>query len=252
MINRVDISCRTAGKGKIRRRIAGALVTAGASLVLLLGCNNSGPSGPSGFIDIGDNDPSVVLASGDSVTVGADSSSGQGYRPHLQSLLAQQSKTVTVVNGGRSGVVSGNIHLVLADIARYRPAVVVLQYGVNDSLVVADTTPPGVVENIRQMVYGTLDNKSIVVLTTLTPTCGFRTEQNDMIRQINEGIRELMPTFGEDPAVVLADVGEAFAREDPAGGGCRLISSANYNHPNDTGYRLMASVIAEAMEPLTW
>ena len=229
-----------------------AVFICGTGLAALGGCSDSGPSSPSGFVDIGTNDPGTVLASGDSVTAGLDSSDGRGYRRHLEDLLNQQGKSVTVVNGGRAGIVSRNVDLVLSDLARFRPAVVVLQYGINDANVVAETTAPSIVVHLRNMVYGALDNKSIVVLTTLTPSCGYRDEQNGIIQETNRRIRELALEFEKDPAFVLADVGAAFAEGDPGGGGCRFISPANFNHPNDEGYRLMATVIAETMKPLSW
>lgn len=245
------------GEGERRgaRKVLSPLLAAficGACVAVLGGCSDSGPSSPSGFVDIGTNDPGTVLASGDSVTAGLDSSDGRGYRLHLENLLNQQGKSVTVVNGGRAGIVSRNVDLVLGDLARFKPAAVVLQYGINDANVVAETTAPSVVAHLRDMVYGALDNRSIVVLTTLTPACGYREEQNDIIQQTNRRIRELAPEFGKEPAFVLADVGAAFAEGDPGGGGCRFISPANFNHPNDEGYRLMATVIAEAMRPLSW
>lgn len=233
-----------------RRSLLFALLMTGPGL-FFTGCD-SGPSGPSGFVDIGTNDPNVVLASGDSVTYGIDSSDRNGYRRHLELLLAEQGKTVTVVNGGRPGTVSGSAYHLLNDLARFQPAVVVLQYGVNDASVISENTAPGVVDNLRGMVYAAQDNMSIVVLTTLTPTCGYRVEQNMIIGQINEGIREMALEFEQHPDFVLADVAAAFSEADPVSGGCRLISSANFNHPNDAGYQLMASVIAEAMEPFTW
>jgi lysophospholipase L1-like esterase len=232
------------------RAVLFAVLLAGPGL-LLAGCDSS-PSGPSGFVDIETNDPNLVLASGDSVTYGIDSSDRNGYRSHLALLLAEQGKVVTVVNGGRPGTVSGSAYHLLNDLARYQPAVVVLQYGVNDASVISENTAPGVVGNLRGMVYAVLDNMSIAVLTTLTPTCGYRVEQNMIIGQINEGIRELAEEFKDYESFVLADVAAAFNEADPVSGGCRLISSANFNHPNDAGYQLMASVIAEAMTDLSW
>lgn len=242
---------RRQGGREARSPLLAALIC-GAGLAAFGGCSDSGPSGPSGFVDIGTNDPSIVLASGDSVTAGLDSSDGRGYRRHLENLLNEQGKAVTVVNGGRPGIVSRNVDLVLSDLARYRPAAVVLQYGINDASTISENTAPSIVAHLRNMVYGALDNRSIVVLTTLTPACGYRVEQNEIIQQTNVRIRELALEVEKDPAFVLADVGAAFAEGDPGGGGCRFISPANYNHPNDEGYRLMATVIAEAMSPLSW
>jgi lysophospholipase L1-like esterase len=232
------------------RNLLFAVFLAGPGL-LFASCDSS-PSGPSGFVDIGTNDPGVVLASGDSVTYGIDSSDRNGYRRNLELLLAEQGRAVTVVNGGRPGTVSGSAYHLLNDLARFQPAVVVLQFGVNDASVISPNTAPGVVANLRGMIYAVQDNMSIAVLTTLTPTCGYRVKQNTIIGEINEGIRELALEFEEHPDFVLADVAAAFNEADPAGGGCSLISSANFNHPNDAGYLLMATVIADAMEPLSW
>lgn len=214
----------------------------------------SGTTGSSSLkaIDIGDNSPSVILASGDSVTYGIDSSGNAGYRRELERLMTGQGRPVTVVNGGRPGVRSHNIDLVIGDMNRYRPAVVVLQYGVNDALNGGEGTPAAVVGNLRHMINAVQHNRSIAVLTTLTPTCGYREGQNETIGRINEGLREMYAEFEENERVVLADVAEAFVLSDPAGGGCAFISPAHQNHPNAEGYGLMAQIIAETLRPLVW
>jgi len=131
--------------------------------------------------------------------------------------------------------------------------VLILQFGLNDSLVIHDDTPGSIVDNLRHMIYAGLDNKSIVVLTTLNPVCGYRKKQNGMIRLTNEGLRQLAAGFEEDfDSFVLADVGAAFAENDPDGGGCALVNTSSYNHPTVEGYNLMAAVIAAAMDPLSW
>jgi len=218
---------------------------------LVPACSGSSPTGSSSSkaIDIGGNNSAVILASGDSVTWGADSSGNMGYRSELERILAaEQGRAVAVVNGGRPGAQSRNIQLVIDDMARHSPAVVVLQYGVNDAMNDREGTPDAVVGNLRHMVYAAMDRKTIAVLTTLTPTCGFRTRQNETIGRINEGIGRLILEFEGVDSVVLADVAAAFAE----GGGCSLISGTNQNHPNNAGYRLMARVIADALEPLSW
>ncbi len=224
------------------------------SLAGLIACSGSGPTGASKskLIDIGDNNPAVILASGDSVTWGYDSTGNSGYRRELERLMAEQGRDVTVVNGGRPGVRSHNIQLVINDINRHKPAVVVLQYGVNDALNDREGTPAAVTANLRNMINAALNNKSITVLTTLTPTCGNRTGQNDTIQKINLNLRNLILEYEEVDSVVFADVAAAFQEADPANGGCDLISPIHQNHPNDSGYRLMASVIARSLERLSW
>lgn len=73
-----------------------------------------------------------------------------------------------------------------------------------------------------------------------------------MVQAANEGFRAMVPEFKDYNSFVMADIGAAFAENDPDGGGCALISRESYNHPTEAGYRLMAAVIASALEPLSW
>jgi len=227
-----------------------ALVAAAPGL--LLSCSGSGTTGSSLVIDVGDNNPGIVLASGDSVTYGADSPGRRGYRTELENLLAAQGKEITVINGGRPEIRSFHIDKVIDDLRKYKPAVVILQYGINDALVIHENTPQSIIDNLRHMIYAGLDNRSIVVLTTLTPACGFRTRQNEMMQAANDGFREMVSEFKDYDSFVMADIGAAFAENDPDGGGCALISRKSYNHPTEAGYGLMAAVIASSLEPLSW
>jgi lysophospholipase L1-like esterase len=243
---------RKAATGSSTARAGVLMSLLSTAACLLLSCSGSGTADSSPVIDIGDNNPGIVLLSGDSVTSGADSPGSRGYATELQRLLAEQGKQVTVVNRGRPAAKSHHIDEANANLWKYKPAVSVLQYGLNDALVIHENTPKAIVDNLRHMIYAGLDNKSIVVLCTLTPTCGYRTLQNEKIQEANEGFRSLVSEFEDYDSFVLADIGAAFAENDPEGGGCALINTSSYNHPTLEGYALMAAVIAAALEPLAW
>ena len=215
-------------------------------------CSGSGPSDSSSVIDVGSNSADIVLASGDSTTYDHESRDHSGYRFYLQDYLAQQGRTVTVVNGGRPGSRTGDFNSFISDFARYSPGVIVLQIGLNDALNVSESGIAGIANNMRHIVGSALANDSVVVLTTLNPVCGSRHGQNEMIQLINESYRQVALEHSTNEAFVLADVAAAFATNDPATEGCALISSVNYNHPTRVGYDLMAQVIALALEPLSW
>lgn len=238
------------GTSAVRVCVPALLFAAAASL--LLSCSGSGTTDSTPVIDIGDNNPGIVLLSGDSVTYGADSPGNRGYSADLQRLLTEQGKEVTIVNAGRVASQSHHIDEANANLWKHKPAVSVLQYGLNDALVIHENTPRAIVDNLRHMIYAGLDNKSIVVLCTLTPTCGYRTLQNEMVQEANEGFRSMVTEFEDYDSFVLADIGAAFAESDPEGEGCALISTSSYNHPTAEGYALIATVIAAALERLTW
>lgn len=238
------------GTSGVRAYVPASLLAATAAL--LLSCSGSGTADSSPVIDIGDNNPGIVLLSGDSVTYGTDSPGNRGYADDLQRLLAEQGKDVTIVNAGRGASQSHHIDEANANLWKHKPAVSVLQYGLNDALVIHENTPRAIVDNLRHMIYAGLDNKSIVVLCTLTPTCGYRTLQNEMVQEANEGFRSMASEFKDYDSFVLADIGAAFAESDPEGEGCALINTSSYNHPTVEGYALVAAVIAAALEPLAW
>lgn len=240
---------KTGGESPALREFVKASLLSAASL-LLLSC--SGTTGSSPVIDIGDNNPGIVLVSGDSVAFGKDSPGNRGYRPEFERLLALQGQEVTVINGARPAAQSLHIDEANANLLKYKPAVAVLQYGLNDALVIHEDTPGAIAGNLRHMTYAGLDNKSIVVLCTLSPTCGYRTLQNGKVQEANEEIRSMVAELEKVESFVLADIGKAFAESDPDGGGCALINTSSYNHPTEEGYALMAAVIAAAMEPLAW
>ena len=85
---------------------------------ILAACSGSGTTDSSKVIDIGDNNPGVVLAAGDSVTWGTDSPGNRGYRDELKRFLGEQGKAVTVINGGRASARSFHIDETNAELWR--------------------------------------------------------------------------------------------------------------------------------------
>jgi lysophospholipase L1-like esterase len=220
------------------RAIAGGLATALA--LALLSCSSGGStSAPDVDPDFGANDPSVVVAIGDSITFGYD---GQyvlycseseryagGFCPTLQDLTGK-----TVINEGVCGDDSyggaARIESVLAD---HRPGVILIDFSPNDLYNGTDA----VIRNLRSMITAARNNKTVPILGTLTPAVGAHDGWSPFIESLNEKILLLCAEQG----IECADHFQAFT-SDP-----RFISSpyallaSDGLHPNRAGYELMAS-----------
>ncbi len=246
------------------KRHARGLLAAAAIVATAAGCGTTGttaaPDNPMPF-DIGTNDPTVVVAFGDSISEGVDSTDGTGYRDDLERRFANAGRPdIRVLNEGIGGSVSGDGAARIADVlSRDRPAALVLLYGTNDELrglpqavfereVVTPTS-----ENLRRIIDACRANRTLVVLSTIPPVCGpARTRQRANIVTMNEKIRQIGRELGaSDLGVMLADPWTAFLSLAPPDG-CALISTNNNNHPNDAGYAVLADLYHEQLRTAAW
>jgi lysophospholipase L1-like esterase len=246
------------------RRIARGLLAAAALAALAAGCRGSdssaSPDSPTLF-DIGSNDPSVVVAFGDSISAGVDSYDGTGYRDDLERRFANDGRPgVRVLDEGIGGSESSaGVERIVEVLRRDRPAALVLLYGTNDELrnlpqaiylreVVATTS-----ENLRRIIDACRANRTLVVLSTIPPVCGpARARQRANIASMNEKIRQIGRELSAlDLGVMLADPWNAFLAKAPPDG-CALISPERGNHPNDAGYALLADVYYEQLRNVAW
>ncbi|HEY5998241.1 MAG TPA: SGNH/GDSL hydrolase family protein [bacterium] len=251
-----------------RRRtgdVARALVGGGILLLLALAACSSatGPSDTGGDgtpvkLDIGGNNPNIVVAFGDSISDGYYSANGLGYRDDLQALFAADGrKGIRVLDEADSGTFSAaGVERIGAVLRRDRPAVLVLLYGTNDEhagLPMSATRIATTSENLRAIIATARGNRTIVVLSTLPPVCSqSRAYQETNIVLMNEKIRaigeELQPN---DAGVILADAWKTFTTQSPPDG-CGLINPDHGNHPNEAGYTALARTYYDALAGLRW
>lgn len=238
-------------------------VVAACAALLAASCSSGGPTvveDPMTF-NIGQNNPGVIVAFGDSISYGVDSTDGTGYRDDLERFYDLEGRAyIKVLNEGVPGSYTlDGAARIGSVLERDEPAVLVLLYGTNDELknlpraafereVILPTT-----EYLRQIAVTARANKTIVVMSTLPPVCGIaRVRQRENIELLNEKIRTLAAELGSrDWGVRFADAWDAFI-ERGAPDGCSLISMTSGNHPNDAGYAVLARIYHDALDGLTW
>jgi lysophospholipase L1-like esterase len=198
------------------------------------GCSNGSDSST----DFGNNDPSLVVALGDSITFGyGDSyvySCSESYRgtigfcPRLAGLTGK-----TVINEGRCGETSGEgLDRINDVLQRWRPGVVLLDYSPNDIL----NGTEEVIRNLRGMIAAARANKTVPVLGTLVPAVGEHAGWEGFIVPLNAQILALC----EEEGLQCADHHTAFVTDPGFIASPYTLLTLDGEHPNGAGYELMA------------
>lgn len=188
-----------------------------ALLVILIGGCDSGPR----IAPL--DDDAVILAFGDSLTYGTGASHGQPYPDVLSALLDR-----TVINAGIPGEISAEgLKRLPRELAKHRPALVILCHGGNDFLrrLNQDTT----IRNIKSMVDLIKAQGADIVLVGV-PKLGFGLDVPEFYATIAE---ESEIPYEKDILVDL--LGDSSMKSDTI-------------HPNDHGYLLMAEAIYRIIE----
>ena len=205
------------------------------------GCGGS--SSTSYFFDIGENNPDVMVAFGDSITYGRDSATG-GYPPVLEQLLLFDRPEMEVANEGLPGTTSiegiQRIDSVLED---YQPAILLIMYGTNDEYYKYPKKKSLTYNNLLFIVNTARERGTIPVIATLPPACG----QHDFMAEDVEAMNEWIRRLARNEEVTLAEVDKAFSEW----GGCDLINSGGI-HPTDQGYALIARAFYEILNEVAW
>jgi lysophospholipase L1-like esterase len=190
----------------------------------------------------------VYMASGDSISEGFGSSGSDGYRRPLRALLeGHWGAPAQVPYAGPGGGNSGEaLERIDADLARFEPAWVLLQWGVNDWLVQGCQPDPRgceVVQNLATLLERVRASGSLPVLATLTPVnVGFDAHAPESREQWVEALNEEIRALAESSGALLVDVHAAF---DSAGPTADLF--VDHVHPNDAGYQVIAGAYFRAL-----
>jgi lysophospholipase L1-like esterase len=210
------------------------------------------------------------MASGDSITLGAQSTDTGGYRVSLFSTTLKNKKAVTfvgpsgagpaTVNGvafpdahdGHSGYIidtvgsrKGILPLMAQNLTKHAPHIVLLMIGTNDvNSQVELSNAPTRMANLVDLITTTAPN-TLLVVAQLIPT---RTDSlNTDVQTFNASIKTLVSARANaGKHVVLVDMYSAFT------------ANANYKtewlfdglHPNDAGYAVMTKVWYPAISGL--
>lgn len=198
----------------------------------------SSPTAPGGDTDFGANDPSVVVALGDSITFGKhdvgvdtcddDERSVGGFCPPLSRLTGK-----IVVNEGECGDDSfGGEERVQGVLRRWRPGVLLIDYSPND--IVNGTS--ALTRNLRAIVAAARSNHTVPILGTLVPAVGDHEGWEPFIVNANASIRALCQELG----VECADHYQAFVSNPEYRSSPYALLDPDGLHPNTAGYAVMA------------
>lgn len=203
--------------------------------------------------DFGDNDPNVLVAVGDSITVGVPFvAPEQTYPAQLQGMLGR-----TVINAGVGGARSYHgVQSIDATLRRYKPGYVLIMYGTND---VMERSADEIAGNLLTIARIARENKTIPILSTVTPVDGPKIARKRWIIWLNEAILSRATESGYLVADVAEDLGwdgrylfddglhidsagmaviarsfyekvlEAEGKHGGGGGGCVLRPDADFN-----------------------
>ncbi len=212
--------------------------TSGLVLTVLFAFGTGCSKGDSGT-DFGDNDPSLVVAIGDSITfgkhdMGIESCEHElrtvvGFCPRLAALTGK-----IVINEGECGEQSsGGLAKISSVLLRWRPSVILIDYSPND--IVAG--PSETILNLRAMISVARANKTIPILGTLVPAVGDHAGWEPFIVALNARILALC----DEEGIECADHYKAFVNDPGYIDSPYTLLDADGLHPNAAGYALMAS-----------
>jgi lysophospholipase L1-like esterase len=190
--------------------------------------------------------PNGYLAFGDSITWGQGSSDGAGYRLILEGDLRAYWGKATVDADAVPGTKSdrGEIRLGSA-LSAWRPAYLLILYGTNDyndGECRADF-PCYTIDALRSMVQQARDAGAWPVLGTIPPVSPAYAdrnpeERNDWVRRMNDLVRAM----ARQERVQVAEVHGNFLKQ-----GSLASLFDDYVHPNDAGFRIIATSFFEAI-----
>ncbi|MFI7448569.1 GDSL-type esterase/lipase family protein [Nonomuraea sp. NPDC049714] len=181
-----------------------------------------------------------IMALGDSITAGAGSSNGGGYRPMLNNLLREEGANVTFVGSQRSGPapdaheghptwgISQLAGITDSALATYRPNVVLLHIGTND---MSNNDDPGGAPArlgaLIDQIFRAAPDVTLLVSTIVPSNSGTTQER---IRRFNEAIRpEIGARWASGKHVYMVNMTSV-----------TLTDLTDLLHPNDSGYLKMA------------
>ena len=209
---------------KFKWIFAGILLTMS---MIFAGCGGDDEEGGGLPDDIGENNPNVIVALGDSITQGF----GDGGAPYPSRVA--NITGLTVYNEGRGGERSGGgAGRVSGVLSRYKPAYLLILYGANDAIAGADVE--SVIGNLRAIIGAAQANKTVPVLANLTPMYDGRALFNGKVDEYNPRIRDL-----------ASETGARFVNLSGEFGDERSLIQADGLHPTDSGNQVIAFAFSD-------
>ncbi len=215
-------------------RVFGMLLVP-AMMVLLSGCEDDDRT-PSH--DFGENDSNLLVAMGDSITWGVNTTP---YPAYLAQYLGK-----TVANEGVSGEHAYEARLrVDGVLANYKPGYLLILCGANDLF--HGLSAEEIVADLRYMVRAAIASKTIPVLATLTPMVRSHSIFDAGAKYVNIQIRSMASSEG----VTLVDLEQVFGNRD-ADADPYVLDADDYLqwdgvHPNEEGSRQIALAFLDVL-----
>ena len=179
--------------------------------------------------DIGNNNPNVVVALGDSITAGT-TGDGTPYPAQLAWLSGK-----TVINAGIGGErAADGLSRIGGVLATNKPGFILILYGAGDAIKRTDSE--AAVASVRDMVRQAKANKTVPIIATLPPMIGSHAGWEPRAERISAGIRDI----ARQERVPLVDMKEEFP--DP-----RQQLMPDGLHPNSLGNRSIARAFNAAL-----
>ncbi len=195
---------------------------------LLNGCSQNGLSNTRNIHSaLGEN----IVCFGDSITAGVGAGEGEDYPSLLRSKLK-----ITVINSGHGGDTTFDALQKVDAELKYHPKIIIVEFGANDfmralekSIGKAGQSHIQAFKNLEIVVKKLQDAGAVVVIAGIN--------LNDYY---SAGYRKLAK---KTHSVLIPDIMEGI-RDD------QNYMSADNIHPNAAGYRKMADIILNVIEPL--
>jgi len=227
--------------GFVSRRYCGLLILVLLTL-LLAACGGKATPTPAPTatpLPAPADEPTVIVAMGDSLTEGFGVEPDNAYPAQLERKLLADGYNVRVINAGNSGETSSGALSRIDWVLGLEPEIVILGTGGNDGLRGIDTDVTD--ENLRQLVERFQQEGVIVVLTGMEMVANMGEEYTSAFRSIYPAVADeygliFMPFFLEGVAT------------DPA------LNQADFIHPTAEGYAIVVealySYVVEALDLL--
>jgi lysophospholipase L1-like esterase len=198
------------------------------SLGLLISSCNGGGDDPLSD-DIGDNDPDVVLALGDSITEGACHAAGATYPQRLASLIQKK-----VINAGICGETTGGGAARVAGLLdKYDPGTILVLYGAND--LIQGDDPAGSLERMRIIISAAKARKTRIAIGTVLPMVRDHQQYEGLVEAYNVQLKALAKA---ENVRVVDLFGEFSKRRD-------VLLQEDGLHPSDAGNQTLAAAFAD-------
>ena len=208
----------------------------------------------------------VVVAFGDSITLGSGVKPEESYPAQLQALLREQTAVadLKVVNAGVGGnTVTQGLTRLEADVLAHQPRAVLIGFGMNDSVMVAAGQPRVPLETfsatLTEVVRRVQATGAQALLATVTPVLEeyyFERHPRDWYPD-PEGLQPQLQRYSDAIRSVAGQTGATLVDLSCLKAAVHLRTPQNSGardgvHPTPAGYAVMARAYAEALRALPW